>query len=179
MQFCSGGTSSCAPRARSSPMENLFTRFIRKSLRTANIIFLSVMTITIIIQVISRYLFSNSFDWTEELGRLMLVWMTFCGATLIFMKLEHPSIDLFVKLFPSSIRKPLKVVGFVLIGVFLIYALVGGVKVLRVSQIVSSVALGFPMTLVYLSFFFNGLLMFAFNLMFILKTINEKSGQEG
>ena len=109
----------------------------------------------------------------------MLVWMTFCGATLIFMKLEHPSIDLFVKLFPSSIRKSLKVVGFVLIGVFLIYALVGGVKVLRVSKIVSSVALGFPMTLVYLSFFFNGLIMLAYNLMFLLKTFKEESGQKG
>jgi TRAP-type C4-dicarboxylate transport system permease small subunit len=160
-------------------MEDFFTRIIEKTLKAANIIFLSVMTITIIIQVISRYLFSNSFDWTEEVGRLMLVWMTFCGATIIFMKLEHPSIDLFVKLFPSSIRKSLKVVGFVLIGVFLIYALVGGVKVLRVSKIVSSVALGFPMTLVYLSFFLNGLIMLAFNLMFLLKTFKEKSGQEG
>ena len=160
-------------------MEDFLTRFIEKTLKTANIIFLSVMTITILIQVMFRYVLSNPLDWTEEVGRLMLVWMTFCGATLIFMKLEHPSIDLFVKLFPSSIRKSLKVVGFVLIGVFLIYALVGGIKVLRVSKIVSSVALGFPMTLVYLSFFFNGLIMLTYNLLFLLKTFKEEAGQKG
>jgi len=159
-------------------MEDFLTRFIEKTLKTANIIFLSVMTMTILIQVTFRYLLSNPLDWTEEVGRLMLVWMTFCGATLIFMKLEHPSIDLFVKLFPSSIRKSLKVVGFVLIGVFLIYALVGGIKVLRVSKIVSSVALGFPMTIVYLSFFLNGLIMLAYNLMFLLKTFKEEVGQK-
>ena len=159
-------------------MEDFLTRLIEKTLKTANIIFLTVMTITILIQVTFRYLLSNPLDWTEEVGRLMLVWMTFCGATLIFMKLEHPSIDLFVRLFPSSIRKSLKVVGFALIGVFLVYALVGGVKVLRVSKIVSSVALGFPMTLVYLSFFFNGLIMLAYNLLFLLKTFKEESGQK-
>jgi TRAP-type transport system small permease protein len=154
-------------------MEDFLTRFINKTLKTANVIFLSVMTITILTQVVFRYLFLNALDWPEELGRLMLVWMTFCGATLIFMKLEHPSIDLLVKLFPSSIRKSLKAVGFMLIGIFLICALVGGVKVIHMTTNVSSVTIGFPMAFVYLSFFFNGLIMLAYNLMFLLKTFKE------
>jgi TRAP-type C4-dicarboxylate transport system permease small subunit len=101
----------------------------------------------------------------------MLVWLTFSGATLIFIKLEHPSIDLFVKIFPPSIRHYLKILNFLLIGIFLAYALLGGIKVLKVSKLVSSVALGFPMTLVYLSFFINGILIFIYNTLFLWKTL--------
>ena len=152
-------------------MEDFFTKVIEKVLKTANIVFLTVMTLTILLQVSFRYVLSNPLDWTEEIGRLMLVWMTFSGATLIFIKLEHPSIDLFVKIFPASIRHYLKVINFLLIGIFLAYVLVGGIKVLKVSKIVSSVALGFPMTIVYLSFFFNGILMFIYNTLFLWKTL--------
>ena len=152
-------------------MEDFFTKIIEKLLKTANIVFLTVMTLTILIQVSFRYVLSNPLDWTEEIGRLMLVWMTFSGATLIFIKLEHPSIDLFVKIFPASIRHYLKVINFLLIGIFLAYALLGGIKVLKVSKLVSSVALGFPMTLVYLSFFLNGILMFIYNTLFLWKTL--------
>jgi TRAP-type C4-dicarboxylate transport system permease small subunit len=152
-------------------MEDLFTKIIEKVLKTANIVFLTVMTVTILIQVSFRYVLSNPLDWTEEVARLMLVWMTFSGATMIFIKLEHPSIDLFVKIFPPSIRHYLKILNFLLIGIFLAYALLGGIKVLKVSKIVSSVALGFPMTLVYLSFFFNGILIFIFNTLFLWKTL--------
>ena len=152
-------------------METLLTKVIEKVLKTANIVFLTVMTVTILIQVSFRYVLSNPLDWTEEVARLMLVWMTFSGATLIFIKLEHPSIDLFVRIFPSSIRHYLKAINFLLIGIFLAYALLGGIKVLKVSKLVSSVVLGFPMTLVYLSFFFNGILMFIYNTLFLWKTL--------
>jgi TRAP-type C4-dicarboxylate transport system permease small subunit len=152
-------------------MEDLFTKVIEKVLKTANIVFLTVMTVTILIQVSFRYVLSNPLDWTEEVARLMLVWLTFSGATLIFIKLEHPSIDLFVKIFPPSIRHYLKILNFLLIGIFLAYALLGGIKVLKVSKLVSSVALGFPMTLVYLSFFINGILIFIYNTLFLWKTL--------
>jgi TRAP-type C4-dicarboxylate transport system permease small subunit len=152
-------------------MEDFFTKVIEKVLKTANIVFLVVMTVTILIQVSFRYVLSNPLDWTEEVARLMLVWLTFSGATLIFIKLEHPSIDLFVKIFPPSIRHYLKILNLLLIGIFLAYALLGGIKVLKVSKLVSSVALGFPMTLVYLSFFFNGILIFIYNTLFLWKTI--------
>jgi TRAP-type C4-dicarboxylate transport system permease small subunit len=152
-------------------MEDLFTKVIQKVLRTANIVFLTVMTVTILIQVSFRYVLSNPLDWTEEVARLMLVWLTFSGATLIFIKHEHPSIDLFVKIFPPSIRHYLKILNFLLIGIFLAYALLGGTKVLKVSKLVSSVALGFPMTLVYLSFFFNGILIFIYNAFFLWKAL--------
>ena len=155
-------------------MGGLFTRLIEKVLKTANIVFLTVMTVTILIQVSFRYVLSNPLDWTEEVARLMLVWMTFSGATLIFIKMEHPSIDLFVNLFPSSIRHYLKILSFLLTGIFLTYALLGGIKVLKVSKLVSSVALGFPMTIVYLSFFFNGILMFLYNVLFFWKTLKRE-----
>jgi TRAP-type C4-dicarboxylate transport system permease small subunit len=155
-------------------MEDLFTKLIEKVLKTANIVFLTLMTVTILIQVLFRYVLFNPLDWTEEVARLMLVWMTFTGATLIFIKLEHPSIDLFVKIFPSSVRHYLKVLNLLLIGIFLAYALLGGIKVLKVSKLASSLALGFPMTIFYLSFFFNGILMFIYNALFFWKTLKRE-----
>ena len=156
-------------------MEDFLTRFIEKTLKTANIIFLSAMTITILVQVVFRYILSTPLDWTEEIARLMLVWMTFSGATLIFIKVDHPSIDLFVKILSPSVRRYLRIVSLILVGFFLAYTLLGGIKVLRVSKIVSSVALGFPMMLVYLAFFINGIIMFVYTVLLIWKTLHWKN----
>jgi TRAP-type C4-dicarboxylate transport system permease small subunit len=156
-------------------MENVLTRFVEKTLKTVNIIFLSAMTITILVQVAFRYILSTPLDWTEEIARLMLVWMTFSGATLIFINVDHPSIDLFVKTLSPSVRRYLRIVSLILIGFFLAYTLLGGIKVLQVSKIVSSVALGFPMTLVYLAFFINGIIMFMYTVILLWKTLHRKN----
>lgn len=50
------------------------------------------MALVIMVQVAARYLFNHSLFWSEELGRLLLVWLTFLGASVAYRRGAHPSV---------------------------------------------------------------------------------------
>ena len=49
----------------------------------------SCMTIIMFVSVVSRYLFSFTFSWAEQLTRVMFVWITFAGISLAGQKGAH------------------------------------------------------------------------------------------
>lgn len=49
----------------------------------------SLMTIIMFISVVSRYCFSFTFSWAEQLTRVMFVWITFAGISLAGLKGAH------------------------------------------------------------------------------------------
>ena len=54
------------------------------------------------VQVLFRYGFNHSLFWSEELARVLLVWLTFFGATVAYYHGAHPGVDGLVKRLPSS-----------------------------------------------------------------------------
>lgn len=58
-------------------------------------VLLSFMTILVLIQVFSRYLFNNPVAFTEELVRYSLIWTGFIGAAYAFSTREHMALGLF------------------------------------------------------------------------------------
>lgn len=48
----------------------------------------------VLAQVISRYVFSSPFTWTEELARFALVWLTFVSAGFVMARRLHVTVDL-------------------------------------------------------------------------------------
>ncbi len=59
------------------------------------IIILIIMSLLVIVQVFSRYLFNYSFVWAEELVRYLMIWMVMIGAALVQAKNDHIRIDFF------------------------------------------------------------------------------------
>ncbi len=53
------------------------------------------MSAVIFSQVISRYLFNHSLFWSEELGRCLLVWVTFLGASAAYKRAVHARIEIY------------------------------------------------------------------------------------
>ena len=51
------------------------------------------MIAVVLLQVICRYLFNNSLFWSEELARMLLVQITFLGATAAFHGRLHIAVD--------------------------------------------------------------------------------------
>jgi len=59
------------------------------------------MASIVAIQVFFRYVLNHSLFWSEELARLLLVWLTFFGATVAYYHHAHPGVDgLFRRLSP-------------------------------------------------------------------------------
>ncbi len=51
------------------------------------------MAVIVAVQVFSRYVLNYSLFWSEELARLLLVWLTFFGATVAYFHGAHPGVD--------------------------------------------------------------------------------------
>ncbi|GLB67847.1 TRAP transporter small permease [Arthrobacter mangrovi] len=62
--------------------------------RVAAAALLSLTLVLVLIQVISRYVFSSPLSWTEELARFALVWLTFISAGFVMARRLHVTVDL-------------------------------------------------------------------------------------
>jgi C4-dicarboxylate transporter DctQ subunit len=84
------------------------------------ILFLSLMVLLTFIQVFLRSLFiyahmgwandlMGNLDWAEPFVRLLVLWVTFLGASLVTGENKHIKIDLLTQIIPASWRPPLDV----------------------------------------------------------------------
>jgi TRAP-type C4-dicarboxylate transport system permease small subunit len=84
------------------------------------IIFIAgLMTLTVILQVLFRYILKNPLIWTEELARYLMLWMVFTGASCIIKKWDNIYVDFFIN---KLTKKPKEIV--ILIQKFLILGLI-------------------------------------------------------
>lgn len=65
------------------------------------------MVVVVVAQVILRYGFGQSFDWADEISRLLFVWTIFLALPLGIPKGAHVGVSLLTDHLPERIRKPL------------------------------------------------------------------------
>lgn len=104
------------------------------------------------IQVIMRYVFSSSLQWSEEISRYFFIWFAFLGMSYAVKKGSHMRIDILEYNLPK-LKKPIEILGDLFFMIFAIYMLIHGSKVIIFLKDSgqSSPAMGLPMYLVYLS----------------------------
>lgn len=66
---------------------------LERSLATGLLV---AMFVVIMLQVVTRYVFSNPLSWTEELARFLLVWLTFLSAGYVMSRRLHITVDILV-----------------------------------------------------------------------------------
>ncbi|MBU0462064.1 MAG: TRAP transporter small permease [Proteobacteria bacterium] len=114
------------------------------------ILFLSFMVIVTTTGVISRYGFNSALSWSEELGRYLLVWISFLGATLATYKESHIGISLVFDRFPIRGQFWVGVIVDIIIILFMGSILIGGIKTLPFIHVRISPTLTIPMSVPYL-----------------------------
>ncbi len=62
-----------------------------------------MMTITFV-QVVARYGFNYSFSWSEEVCRILLVWVTFGGSAYAFKVGAHIGVEALVNILPGKLK---------------------------------------------------------------------------
>lgn len=78
------------------------------------------MTIVVGVSVFYRYVLNQPLSWSEEITRLMVVWLSFVGAYMAMRENKHIGFDLFVKYFSPGPRKAVALGGQALIAIFLV-----------------------------------------------------------
>ena len=82
-----------------------FMEFVDQLVRKFLIAVTAAMTLTIIVQVLFRYILKDPLIWTEELARYLMIWMAFVGASCVIKKWQNIYVDFFIdKLAPRRRR---------------------------------------------------------------------------
>ena len=129
-------------RSRRS-MPALF-RWIDNVLRIVMVAMLSVLIVTVAVNVVGRFAFNASLATSDELSRFLFVWVIFLGAALAHLHGEHIAVDLVVSRLPRSFARPVLVLQELLIGTVLVALLVSAQRVMSLS-LGDSPLLGVPL----------------------------------
>lgn len=102
--------------------------------------------------VISRYLFSSTPRWAEELPRLLLVWLTFTGAVSCFIRRTHFRAGLLDLMpMPALLRRAFALLAGLASATFLVVLAVNGARLTGITWSHQTTALSLPVGLFYLA----------------------------
>ncbi|MEQ8209501.1 MAG: TRAP transporter small permease [Lacipirellulaceae bacterium] len=157
------------------------TRFLEIVLMVA----VALLVLDVVWGVFTRYAMGQQANWTEELARFLLVWVTLLGGAVAFGTKGHLGVDYFVGKFHVDARKSMAVIGH-LIVLFFAFAifLYGGARVVSDTFAMEQVtpALGWRMGYVYLALPISGVFMVLYtieNLLERIATPADKLGDSG
>lgn len=100
------------------------------------------MALVIGLQVFFRYALNDSLFWSEELGRMLLVWLTFVGATVAYRRGAHIGVDVVTSRLSGWPRRTVSLVALCASLVFFAASAVGGWRLLALVGFQTMPALG-------------------------------------
>ena len=117
-------------------------RWLRRVGNTA----LLLLTLTVCLQVVARYVFAYSPIWSEEFSRLMLIWTVMIGAAISVRHRTHIRLDVLLAPLPERIRRIwFKVLDALTLVLFVV--LVGaGINAVDFNRSMQSLGLQWPMS---------------------------------
>lgn len=113
------------------------------------------------IQVFTRYVLNYSFTWYDELGRYLVVFVTFLGAAIGVKRTGHFTMDLVVKKLPCPYQQFLRLTNAAISAVFFLLVIWFSWKTVRRLHGfgTTSPTLGIPLYIAYLPIPFFSLVM--------------------
>jgi TRAP-type C4-dicarboxylate transport system permease small subunit len=145
---------------------------------TAIVVLLLALIVSVLVQVISRYIMNVSSPWTEEFARYFFIWVSMMGAALGVQRGSHFGFDAVVKALPPWGRT---------LSWLMVTAAAGGMAGVITAQGWRLVILGtsdtgpatnVPMPLVYAAIPVGGALMVAHILLSLFRA-KDHPAQEG
>ncbi len=160
-----------------------------KLLRNASVKLLEILVITLVIAltltvlwgVLTRYLskpmpfIGGQAEYTDELARLLLIWVSTFGAALAFDRKAHLGVDYFVgKLDPEAARIVAAVVQLLIIALTVIVFMVGGFALARgqMQQILPTMSF-LTRGMVYLALPVSGLFIVLFSIENLIELLQK------
>lgn len=112
---------------------------------TGQVILLVIVALTSM-QVVARYVFNSPFNWPEELSTILLVWMTFIGATALTRRNDHIRVELIGEIFGPGAERWFDVVFDIATLVFLGFIAYGGWQLIGQLSFERTPALRLPLS---------------------------------
>ncbi len=169
------GTSRALFLEESMDTLNKYKQLLDKLVRIlAMTLFVGVIVLTIA-QVLSRYLMKFPIAFSEELARILFIWISFLGAAMVMKDDEHIRLDVIMEKLSAQAARRLKIFIQLLISAFSIITAWKGIYLITITmQQVTPVA-RIPMGIVYIVLPFSCLVMAFYSVCLILDLIHENN----
>ncbi|MGQ9485663.1 MAG: TRAP transporter small permease [Desulfosoma sp.] len=126
-----------------------FSEKLNRGVEIAIGVLAMLMALVTGLQVFFRYVLNHSLFWSEELGRILLVWITFLGATVAYRRKAHVGIDVVVRRMAPERHRTLERFLLAVSCLFFLVLILFGVQFIRFVAHQKTAALGLPMGLPY------------------------------
>lgn len=110
-------------------------------------------------QVVARYVFNNSFSWTDEMALMILTWMVFIAAGVAVQQRLHIGVDLVTGRLSQRWQLILGIISDLLVTVFVLFVIYYGAQMTVDAMVQTSPAMGVPMGYVYAALPVGGTVM--------------------
>jgi len=108
-----------------------------------------VLASVVFLQFFSRYVLNDSYAWTEEISRYLLMWLTFIGAATAMRRGTHIGVEAIQHYLPEKLARASRLVVDVITLGFVACLCWFGITVTERMQIQSMTVIEWPMSIVY------------------------------
>jgi len=129
-----------------------FAELLTTALEYLSMACVTIMAILVVAQVVLRYVFNDPLTWSEEMARILFIYLAFVGIGAAYGRRRHMFIDALVIELPATLKR---IVEFSVVGIASVFLI--AVIVITIRSIVelhrmdiTTPALDYPMALVYL-----------------------------
>jgi len=133
--------------------------FINFVMKYFLILLMVVLTSSVFLQVVFRFVLEQPLAWSEELARYCLVWLTFLGAAYAMSLRAHIGVTFFNDLFPLKIRRVLFIIATLASVSFFALMVFQGYNLVGQSMEQLSPVLRIPMGFIYFVIPLSGFLL--------------------
>src|SRR5881628_1083059 len=91
----------------------------------------AVLFLSLVVQVVRRFVFGAPAAWTEELAAISFIWVIFWGTAFTVPLAAHVAVDFVVPRFAPAVRRALYARGLAALGTSFLWALPGIADYLR------------------------------------------------
>lgn len=118
-----------------------------------------VLTLSVFLQVLIRFVFKYPLPWTEEIARIAFVYCVFVGATIAVRENSHLQVDFLLVILPKKVARVLVLLGMLLVGMFLVFVTWQGVVLVLATGVQMSPVMQVPFKYLYLILPVSGAIM--------------------
>jgi TRAP-type C4-dicarboxylate transport system permease small subunit len=156
-----------------SKTHGLLITCMEKIVDWISIVFFSVIALVALAQIIARYCFNSPLFWSEELIRLMYVWICYLGWVLATRNKTHIRITTFIDRLPRGGKKFMAIFNSAMVILFSLFMIWYGIAMIKVGLKGRAVTLPVSFALVYAIVPAANLFIVAYRVMEIMNIVKK------
>jgi TRAP-type C4-dicarboxylate transport system permease small subunit len=134
---------------------------------------LAVMFVIVMLGVVSRYVMSRPFVWSDELSRYLMIYMVFLGGTISFRAEKHPSLTFLIDKLPPKGRLIWDSIIDLLLVMVLLFLVFGGWEMVTHKPVGRTPALRIKYSWIYLAIPIGSMFMLAETILRFIRRIKK------